>query len=167
MKPTSGRLRPDQHVEFQRQRNNTDYIAFALIGTLAGVGISVDLKLLLIIGLVGHALCAQLFHWTFLCTRFWKARLYWLTSSTRGNNARFVRAGSQTQTGIIRLHTIYPCFNAPWRSNRSGPSMDCIEDNVTTAIILPNLWCRPTTQHATHFGPFRAGWAKNLKKSWI
>ena len=52
MKPTSGRLRvrPDQHVEFQRQRNNTDYIAFALIGALAGIGISVDLKRLLITG---------------------------------------------------------------------------------------------------------------------
>ena len=24
------------------------------------------------------------------------------------------------------------------------PGMDCIEDNVTTTIILPNLWCRPT-----------------------
>ena len=47
---------------------------------------------------------------------------------------------------------------------RSVPNMDCIEDNVTTTIILPNLWCRPTTPHATHFGPFRAGWAKNLKK---
>ena len=28
--------------------------------------------------------------------------------------------------------------------------MDCIEDNATTILIMPNLWCRPTTQnHAT------------------
>ena len=27
---------------------------------------------------------------------------------------------------------------------RSRSSMDCIEDNATTTIILPNLWCRPT-----------------------
>ena len=26
-----------------------------------------------------------------------------------------------------------------------SPSIDCIEDNAITTIILPNLWCRPTT----------------------
>ena len=30
--------------------------------------------------------------------------------------------------------------------------MDCIEDNVTTTLILPNLWCHPTTLHVTHYG---------------
>ena len=50
----------------------------------------------------------------------------------------------------------------------SPTSMDCIEDNVTTAIILLNLCCGPTTPHAALFGPFRAGRVKkelNLNRS--
>ena len=43
-----------------------------------------------------------------------------------------------------------------------SPSMDRIEDNVTTTIILPNLLCRPTTWNHTTFVILRVGLRQKL-----
>ena len=45
---------------------------------------------------------------------------------------------------------------------KSELSMDCIEDNVTTIIIMPNLWCRPTTWNHTTFVILRVGQKQKL-----